>query len=119
MEGCCKGGERGHVGRPVCDHAKELLQLRGYLWGGHVVNGSDLGGVWVCAILVIDSTKKFDRWLFYDTFLAIEDRPMFSCNLHECVQALIVLFIIMSPDEASSAIPVTPSQHSRIWSIIC
>ena len=99
MKGCCKGGERGHEGRQVCDHSKELLQLRWCLWGQHVVNGSDLGGVWVCTILVVDAAKTFDQWLFYGTFLTIEDKSMFSGNLHRCVQALIVLCIIASMDD--------------------
>ena len=67
--------------------------------GGHVVNGGNLGGVWVSTILVIDPSKNFDQWLFYSTFLTIEDNPMFSGNLHECVQALIVLFRITFVDE--------------------
>ena len=35
----------------------------------------------------------------YGTFLAIEDKPMFSGNLHESVQASIVLFVIVSVDD--------------------
>ena len=52
--------EREHKGRQVFYHANELLQLRRHLWVWHVVNGSDLGGVQVCAILFIDAAKKFD-----------------------------------------------------------
>ena len=53
----------------------------------------------MCAIFVIDPAKKIDRWLFYSTFLTIEEKPMFSGDLHECVQVLIMLFIIMSVDD--------------------
>ena len=44
-------------------------------------------------------SQKFDQWLFYGTFLAIEDKSMFSGNLHEFVQASIVLCIITSMDD--------------------
>ena len=47
-------------GMKVCDHAEKPLQFRGHLQGWHVVNGGDLGGVWVCTILVVDPDKKFD-----------------------------------------------------------